>query len=172
MLGYWIEVIKRVCTFILIVAGIYFVISGAVKLAYAQDTEILRAELDFSLNDLSGNSITLSEFRDKKPVILFFWTTWCPRCIRRLNKLNQIYSSLASDNIEVLAINVGQGESKVRGFLKDNPVPFKVLLDEDHSIARSYGLIGTPTFVLITKAGDVVFKDCDFPKDTYKKLLF
>jgi len=167
--GRWMEVIRKIYAIILIVAGIYFVFSGAVNLAYAQEAVV--PELDFNLKDLNNNTITLSEYKEEKPVILYFWTTWCVRCVRRLNKLNQIYPSLASDNIEVLAINVGESKRKVSRFLENNPVSFKVLLDEDNSVTRSYGLVGVPIFVLVTKAGRAVFKNSDFPKGSYRDYL-
>jgi thiol:disulfide interchange protein DsbD len=169
--GRWMEVIRKIYAIILIVAGVYFVFSGGVNLAYAQEAETIVPKLDFCLKDLNGDIITLSEYKGDKPVVLYFWTTWCVRCVRRLNKLNQFYPSLVSDNIEVLAVNVGESKSKVRRFLKSNPLSFKVLLDEDSSIARSYGLVGVPIFVLVTKAGQVVFKNSDFPRDSYRDYL-
>ena len=188
--GYWMEIMKKICAVILIVAGIYFVFSGAADLvplglssnlpvrglglmglAYAQDAGFGNREINFSLYDLKGNMITLSKFRDKHPAILFFWTIWCPFCIQELRNLNKIYPSLASDNITVLAINIQESELKVSKFLKRNPLLFKVLLDSDASVAYSYGLIGVPTYVFIDKKGEIVFQDNYFPQRDYKDYL-
>ena len=161
----------RICAAMLIIAGIYFAVSGVFNLSYAQDIQTSLLYSDFTLSDLDGNQITLSELRQNKSVVLFFWTTWCPFCIRELLKLNQGYPESILEDIEILAINVGESGTKVRQFLKKHNIDFKVLLDIDSRVADSYGLIGVPTFVLINKQGDIVFKDHFFPEQTYKGLL-
>ncbi len=169
--GQWMRVIKRVCAVILIFVGFHFFISG-VNLIYAQNREISIAALDFSLRDLDGNEVTLSEFKNKKSVILFFWSTACRLCAGELHRLNQIYPTFIMEDIEVLAINVQESEFWVHRFINRNPVVFKVLLDSFGYVAESYRLIGYPTFILINKRGEIVFYDNYFPKNTYKKFLF
>jgi len=165
------EIMKKICAVILIVAGIYFVFSGATDLAYAQEAGIADKEINFSLFDLEGSMITLSEFREENPAILLFWTTWCPFCIQELDYLTGIYGSLSSDNIRVLAINIQESESKVSRFLQRKPLPFKVVLDSEASAAYSHRLIGVPTYVLIDKKGNIVFQDNYFPREDYKDYL-
>ena len=171
--GHWMEAMKKVCAVILIAIGIYFVVTGTVNLVYAQELEIESSmqEYDFTLSDLDGNKITLSEFKNKKSVVLYFWTTWCPFCLRELVKLNQIYPSLMADDIEVLAINVNESELKVRQFLKRNPTVLTVLLDSDVDVAKSYGVMGVPTFVIIDKRSQILFQGHYFPQNEYKRLL-
>ncbi len=176
--GRWMESIRKLCAAILFIAGIYIMSSGITNLVdvYLEESKAAvrdnyTTELDFSLRDLQGNKITLSDFRHRKSVILFFWTTWCPFCRRELDKLNQIYPALISDNIELLAINVEEAEYRVKRFLKTNLAVFPILLDLDAAVAEAYGLVGVPTFVFINKIGKVVFQDHYFPQNTYKRLL-
>ena len=169
--GYWMVVIKKICAVILIVVGVYFVVLGAASLAYAQDSEVQAGRLDFALSDLDGNNITLSEFKNKKSVILFFWTTGCHFCLAEFPRLNQMQSTFAAEDIELLAINVLESKLMVRRVLKRNPLDFKVLLDSDGMAAYTYGLIGVPTYVLINKRSEIVFISNYFPNDAYKRLL-
>jgi len=169
--GYWMRLIKKICAIILIVAGVYFVVTGIVDSVYAQPIEVIELGIDFSLNDLDGNNITLSQFKDKKSVILFFWTTWCYFCRGELSNLNSVYPQLQSEDIEVLAINVQEHKSKIERFLRRNPVAFRVLLDPDAEVAYSYGLIGVPTFVFINKRGNIVFLENYFPQDMYMEFF-
>jgi len=60
---------------------------------------------DFSLTLLNGNTITLSEYRGQKPVILDFFTTWCPNCRRDMPRLNRWYGKY-KDQVEVIGINL------------------------------------------------------------------
>jgi cytochrome c-type biogenesis protein len=169
--GGWMKIINKAFAIILIVVGVYFVVSGVVNLAYAQDVEFVQSGVDFSLRDMKGYKITLSEFRNKKSIVLLFWTTWCPFCRSEFNKLSQIYPTLMSDGIEVLAINIEESERKIKRFLESEVIVFPVLLDRDAAVANTYGLVGVPTFILINNAGRIVFKDHYFPQNTYRELL-
>ena len=129
------------------------------------------AAIDFKLQDLNNNFVTLSSYKDKKPVILLFWTTWCPFCRDELNSLNKKYPQLAKEGWDVLAINVEESASLVGVFLKKRPLAFKVLLDTDAHVTYSYDILGVPTFILVNKEGFVVFKDNYFPEDKYRELI-
>ena len=140
---------------------------------FAQAKEVKEKVLapDFKLQDLSENSVALSDYKGKNPVVIIFWTTWCPYCRAELNNLNQKYPQLAKEGWEVLAINVEEPSSLVAAFLKKRPLTFKVLLDMDAQIAHSYGVLGVPTYILVNKEGFVVFKDNYFPEDKYRELI-
>lgn len=123
---------------------------------------------DFKLQDLRENTVTLSSYRDKKPVILFFWTTWCPFCRTELKVLNDKYQDLTKDGFEVLAINVGEYAYKVDNFVKRYSPTFGVLLDKDTAVAGAYELLGVPTYVVVDKQGYIRFKGHTFPKHKYQ----
>ena len=58
---------------------------------------------DFTLEDIGGNPVRLSDYRGKV-VFLAFWASWCPRCMEELAFLQGLYTGLA-DEMVVLAIN-------------------------------------------------------------------
>ena len=118
---------------------------------------------DFTLKNLNSELVTLSSYRNKKPVILFFWTTNCPFCRPELKKLNDLLPSLKKRGWEVLTIAIGEPFYKVENFIQRSGYLLNVLLDEDASVADGYRLLGVPTFVLINKQGKVVFKDNVLP---------
>jgi len=126
---------------------------------------------DFELDDIYQDTYILSSYKNKQPVLLFFWTTWCPFCRRELAVLNDRYAVLQQDGIEVLSINVGESPSKVQDFLKNYHLAYRVLLDKDTSVSHSYEVIGVPTYALIDKAGYVVFHENFFPLKEYKELI-
>jgi peroxiredoxin len=125
---------------------------------------------DFKLQDIKGNSVSLSSYLGKEAVILLFWTTWCPYCRKELKNLNGIYQELKKEGFEVLAVNVGEALYKVDNFTRDYQLNYKVLLDKDISVAYSYGLVGVPFYLIIDKQGKVRFADSYFPHNEYKKL--
>jgi len=131
----------------------------------------LRLAPDFTLQDLDKVPFTLSEYRDKQKVILFFWATWCPYCRKELRLLSDRYADLLKDGWEVVAIDVGESSARVSSFVKSYNLPFRVILDIDQSVASAYELIGIPTYFFINKKGDILLAENYFPEREYKGLL-
>jgi peroxiredoxin len=129
------------------------------------------AAADFTLKDTGNQQVSLSEYRGKNAVLLFFWTTWCPYCRKELTELRNRYSLLAADGIIVLAINTGETAGRVDSYIKDKNLPFRVLLDRDSDVAATYKVRGVPTFILLDQEGSAVLDAHTFPYDGYKKLL-
>ncbi|MFH0826841.1 MAG: TlpA disulfide reductase family protein [Candidatus Omnitrophota bacterium] len=141
--------------------------------AKEQETTPSTGALDFQLPDLSQNLYSLCEYKDKQqPVILFFWTTWCPYCREELMVLKDKYAELLADGWELFGINVGESASKVDSFVKNASLPFKVLLDKSTSVAKSFGVFGVPTYVIVGKDGLIKATEHYFPEDAIKELMF
>lgn len=146
-------------------------LSIACMQAQEQDTQGLNLAPDFKLLDLGQNAHTLSDYKNKQPVILFFWTTWCPFCRKELKLLKQMYPELVNNGLEVLAINIGEPAYKVANFVTSYQLNYKVLLDKDTNVTYSFDVLGVPTYVLVGKKGNIVFIGHTFPKDNYKDLI-
>ena len=127
---------------------------------------------DFELQDLNGSSVRLSSFKGKKPVLIYFWATWCPYCITVKPAIADLRKEIAPSELEILSVNVGGGDSleRVKRYQERNPAPYAVVYDGEGKVSRSYQVQGIPLFVLVDKEGKVIFRGNDLPKDT-KKLL-
>ncbi len=136
------------------------------SIAFAEDID---NGMDFKLGSINNEMVSISDFRDKKPVLAVFWTTWCPYCVKQLIFLRDNQQNYK--DIELLAINAGESEDKVRPFIKRNRIQYNVLLDKDNSVTGYFGIIGLPTYILIDKQGEVVVKGHAFPEEEYQKLI-
>lgn len=123
---------------------------------------------DFELSDLNGTKVTLSGFKDKKPVLVYFWASWCPYCMAVRPDVIKLRKTVPENDLAVLGVNVGGGDSlaKVKAFEEKNPAPYTVLYDADGKAARLFGVMGIPHFVVIDKSGVVKYSGNEFPKDT------
>jgi len=92
----------------------------------------------FALKDLAGTTYSLADYRDKQPVLLFFWTTWCPYCLTKLRLMNSEYTALEKDGIALLAVNAGERRSSVERLVRNYGIRYTVLLDESSAATESY----------------------------------
>ncbi|OGX16293.1 MAG: hypothetical protein A2166_04020 [Omnitrophica WOR_2 bacterium RBG_13_41_10] len=172
--GRWMIWIKKACALALMLIGIYFILTAIFgTFAYGAQAEnsTYPPVVDFKLSDIQQNNVTLSEYLGKQPVLLFFWTTWCPYCRKELKMLNEKYAQLTSGGIEILAINVGERLYKVEKFIKSYRLDYKVLLDQYATVADAFSILGVPTYILIDKKGNQRLTAYSFPEDKYRSLL-
>ena len=122
---------------------------------------------DFTLTDLSGKKVTLSSFKNKKAVILSFWATWCPFCLREVPKLKELHSKFSNRGLEIISINIAANDpiSRVKEFKKSQKIPYSVLYDQDQAVSRTYAVSGIPVTLIIDPEGLILFRGYGLPED-------
>lgn len=110
---------------------------------------------DFTLQKLDGGTITLAEFRGKKPVVVDFWASWCPNCRRDMPNLNRFYEKY-KDKVEVIGVNLQEKDSTVRDFIASRGITFPIAFDPYGQASNAYGIRYTNTHFLIDKDGNLV----------------
>ncbi len=113
--------------------------------------------MDFALEDLSGRSVRLSDFRGKT-VFVNFWASWCPPCVEELPSILKLRQTLADQGFEVLAISEDDTMEDVRKFFAGNPPPFPVLMDEGQKVTRAWGTVKFPETYVVDTEGRIVAK--------------
>ncbi len=116
--------------------------------------EISGAAPGFTLNDINGRNVSLSEFKGKV-VILDFWATWCPPCKREIPDFISLQTEYGSKGLQVVGIALDEPE-KVVQFSHDQGMNYPVLLGTDEIAARYGGISGIPTTYVLDKAGRIV----------------
>jgi peroxiredoxin len=111
---------------------------------------------DFTLNDIYGKRITLSEFRGNV-VLLNFWATWCVPCRLEMPSLNNLYHEFKDKGLNILGISVDISEKPVRSFISEKRIIFPVLMDKDKEVYFDrYAALGLPVTFLIDRKGMIV----------------
>jgi peroxiredoxin len=112
---------------------------------------------DFQLQNLDGQSITLSSLKGN-PVLINFWATWCQPCASEMPYLQEIHNEWSDKGLIVLAINWGESASEVEQFLQAHNLSLPVLLDTKKVVAEKYGIRAFPTTFFINKDGIIQAK--------------
>ncbi len=95
---------------------------------------------DFNLTDTDGKKVKLSDYKGKV-VILDFWATWCPPCVKEIPHFNQLSKTYASKGLVVLGVSVDQdGAPAVLKFKKKTTVDYRIAISDDatHRTYQSY----------------------------------
>jgi len=118
----------------------------------AEGTQIGNLAPDFQLQNLDGQTVSLTGLRGE-PVLINFWATWCPPCRGEVPYIQEIYEEWSGEGLVVLAINLGESSSQVEEFMQNYHLSFTVLLDTKQDVAQRYNITGIPTTFFIDKDG-------------------
>ncbi len=125
---------------------------------------------DFELQDTNGKTHRLSDYRGR-PVIINFWTTWCPPCREELPSMNRAWKQLEKEDIAMLAINMGEDEDTIFVFSADYPTDFPILMDQSGDVIASWPVKGLPTTYVIAPDGTIAYRAIGSREWDDKKLL-
>jgi len=121
----------------------------------APELESKDPAIDFTLKDLEGNDVSLSDF-EGKIVLLNFWATWCGFCDLEMPDLERLYT--VNEDVVVLGVNVGEDLDLVKEYVDEKKISFPIVLDETTDIASDYLVSGLPTSYFIDENGMIYGK--------------
>jgi thiol-disulfide isomerase/thioredoxin len=111
-----------------------------------------------TVNDLDGKPVDLGQWIGRKPVVIEFWATWCSNCEELLPRFREA-RKVHGDRVEFIGVNVtvNQTPDRVRRYLADHDVPFRILYDDKGTSTRAYMAPATSYVVIVDQAGKVVY---------------
>jgi thiol-disulfide isomerase/thioredoxin len=132
----------------------------------------------FTLQDVSGNTVSLESLKGKT-VILDFWATWCGPCLASfpaMLKLKEKYA--ANSDVTIIFVNTwernvkssGELKQRITDFLKAKKFDINPLLDEKGAVVDDFGIQSIPTKVVIDKNGNIRYKISGAETDQNKLL--
>lgn len=116
---------------------------------------------DFTAVDNSGNTISTASLRGRF-VLLDFWATWCPPCLRALPVMRELSHYLTSDQLSLVSIDEDAPDAEVwKQFIAKHNMDWTQVWDRDVSLYRTFGLgaltqLSLPRYILIDREGYVL----------------
>ena len=112
---------------------------------------------DFSLKNLAGETVKLSDYKGQV-VMINFWASWCGPCRQEMPLLNDMSEELSKAGFVLLGVNLDEDVNDARKFLNDiGDMSFPILLDPTAKVADLYKNQAMPSSYFVDREGNLAF---------------
>ncbi len=122
--------------------------------------QIQRDKLDFSIPDIDGNTVTLSDY-DGQVVVLDFMGTWCGLCRAAMLDLVPLYNDIG-DQFVLISISIEPNfdtVSVLRAWAEEYAATWIHARDlADPPVTQQFGVFDPPTYVILDRDGEIRFR--------------
>ncbi len=141
-----------------LIAVFVVLLIGALAWIWFSPSGLQRAP-DISFKNVEGESLSLQQLQQQgRPVLVTFWATSCPGCIKEMPHLIEMYHDLAPRGLEIIGVAMAYDPpNHVMRMREEKDIPYPIVLDIDSAIARAFGEVKlTPSHFLINPNGRIV----------------
>ncbi|MQA31768.1 MAG: redoxin domain-containing protein [Luteitalea sp.] len=114
------------------------------------------ANLNFTLKDVAGKDVTLSDFKGKV-LVVDFWATWCGPCKVEIPHFIEFQDKYGKDGLQIVGISVDDTVDKLEPYVREMKMNYPVLQGLGHDdVQDAYGpILGIPVSVVISRDGKI-----------------
>ena len=130
--------------------------SAATKTDNSSPSTSANPVIQFTAQDIQGQTQSSSQWIGKRPVVLNFWGTWCPPCRREIPDIVKLYDQYHSKGVEIIGLAVKDDPQDVVTFSHDKGMKW-VMLRATEQVLTDYTVVnGIPTTIFLDKNGNEV----------------
>ncbi|MCZ6837521.1 MAG: TlpA disulfide reductase family protein [Planctomycetota bacterium] len=107
---------------------------------------------------MNSETLKLDELQGKV-IVLDFWATWCPPCIRGVPKMNELYAQHKDEGLVIIGLCHPRGIDRMGTIVEESGITYPVCQDLDGKTRASYLVNGFPDYYLIDRSGKLRYAD-------------
>jgi len=113
---------------------------------------------DFEAVQPGGKTVKLSDYiGNGKYLLVDFWASWCPYCIKELPELQEIYKQYGDDGpLQILGVAVRDEASDTEEAVRKHGITWPVMYNAKRIPYDIYGFTGIPHMMLISPDGAII----------------
>ncbi len=117
------------------------------------------ANLNFTLKDVQGKNVRLSDYKGKV-ILLDFWATWCVPCKQEIPGFIELQKRYGGRGLLIIGLSVDDSLNMAKTYATQMKMNYPVLLAEGkEDILKAYDPIPSiPVSVIIDRSGQIVFR--------------
>ena len=152
----------RIIVVLAVIAALAIIITGllrpnAPQAASTNHTSLLQIGSlapNFTLTNLNGKPVSLSDYRGK-PVMLNFWYATCPGCLQEIPGMQRFYSAqqAAGKDFVILGVNISDDTQTASQFVQQHGLTYPMVMDQNQQVLTLYNVNSTPTSYFIDRKG-------------------
>lgn len=141
---------------ILLVAAV--VLLGIFAMNWLNPAQNQRAP-EIAFTDIDGLQHALTQYK-QKPVLMIFWATDCPGCVKEMPELNALYRDYANQGLAMIGVAMPHDTPEhITAMREQRQLPYTLTWDEEGVIAQAFNNVRvTPTHFLIAPNGEIVMR--------------
>jgi thiol-disulfide isomerase/thioredoxin len=140
-------------------------VANAAKARMAKE-QLIGQPVSLQFTAADGSSVDMSELRGKV-VLVDFWASWCPDCIREMPAVRQTYQKYKDKGFAVIGISLDKDAQALANFVAKKLIPWPQYFDGkgwENDFATKYGVDAIPEMWLINQRGEVASTDISVEK--------
>ena len=122
------------------------------------------ANLNFTMKDVTGKDVRLSDYKGKV-ILLDFWATWCGPCKFEIPGFVALQEKYGSRGLQVIGVSVDDTLDKLEPYVREHRMNYPVLQGLGHEdVQEAYGpIFGIPVNIVISREGKICVKHTGLP---------
>lgn len=126
----------------------------------------------WTLNDVDGNPVSSDAFKGKV-VVVDFWATWCPPCIKEIPGYIEMQKKHGADGLVIVGVSLdSKGPGVVKAFMEKYGVNYTIVMADGEVDSAFGGIEAIPTTFVIGRDGRIAFTKIGYqPSEVFEKRL-
>jgi thiol-disulfide isomerase/thioredoxin len=137
-------------------------LAEAAKAALSK-ARLVGTKLDLSFVDSEGRPVDLNQLSGKV-VLIDFWASWCPDCVREMPQVQQLYRNFESKGFAILGVSLDKDRRAMDSYIAKHVIPWPQYFDGKgwkNDLVAKYSVHEIPEMWIINKKGIVETTSAD-----------